>query len=1384
MQACALVMMVVSWSLSGASTDFGQKVIADVQPSAKPELPIEFIKFENFSKSLKSRPYSTRYKSRESNGLDSLSQLTYDEGPLTSIVAPPVNFKPQIHEDDIEMLSDSDHQASEDQTQVDIERNSWPPSLERSDSVINNDDSGPHKRRVSSQAFRQRMRERLRQRQQKQAGQSNDGAVDASAPTKPAAAMRSRGRGSSTTSAKEDEQAGEQQEKLQPYQRLRSDSQRRGNGTFYAKHRGKERSPSSTTHSRGLRLRSRMTTSSTTPSNFLEATQIPISISTTLSTLEFNTEPVEIIKASPIDSLTMKLKGPVDEFVPASGPVKFEDIFSEFQSKIREGRITRRPQTSSQRNQVIAPEVPIVTVAIPTKVSSNQNVNSLTVTNHPTIPQPTVSKVSTSTSKTNIHPASRLRNTALSVGPSFPASGDTRQPLRYPKTVSNFIMKLSPHEIILNQEDYDRNECGTIDKDSDCGPNYGAVKTHILESTRDIIKQNENGSKEKVQLQPFREVTTSLFTRSTTPPPADSGHSRGNIRASESLYRNDVSSASAATGWHKRRPAVEQSGESSGVNGEKLKSPTPSIDFHASSSHRPAIFSTFDHFLKMHGVTESTFNAQTSQSDKSFPTAVSFQNSYMGDVGHLLLPEKNSEPFNPLSLNDHPNSIRSSKSAIALADLTHNKLGADYKIHDHDLFFRTPASLAKTTTTFAPPATVPRVKSQSPKNTRVSDLPFDYSPQYNNDIGNPFIQQYSHSDQTSINSHPNSLSLTKTENFIQEPSLPKATPLRTATLSAESFQQTKHRQYPVGGREDLHHQVSHSPVEPAFITHQKKVQTASFPEPNMVLRSQAGNSKQIPNTRTHFKAVLVEDGKDDTITFNHPTNFHKYSNVFHRDPFNGNRHQDITNSIIHVKPSNARPARLRPLPRNPRASVGRLPRGPNTQDNFRIPRPRNQGNIRLNGFMMPPPKRTKSRSNLKPRPIANNRNKINRIPDNFDHQESRDSNVIIPPPHRSPFIRTSQLNAGGHKLREKIKFTQNTMRPSGAPLSPNYSVILPQNHQPRYPQQRHELTLNSRLPTTSPPARLQLPSSLSVPGRNARHSPFKTHTNFNLNHPQTAPSQKIQAHVHKNSNYHSHHNSQTYPPTIKPNFTVYKNTFGPKSFTEPKSLPKPFDESTRQHNSFFHRQPTASSSHVYNVREDLEPKTHNDISLEAISQPLPHQMLLKTSHSKMAESHVSLLKNLQFGINGEPLDVWIPMKSDRTLKLVGRGQTPLLGRASLEPSNTVPIRVRHNLVARSAAEEDVMQTGESMSVPAYAVKDVLDGDKDFDYNDYDEVLDRQEEPQAASSTEEEVVDPKPVEESEDYADDEVEPRGDQDNVVQEDELEDDEADVLHEDDDE
>ena len=45
-----------------------------------------------------------------------------------------------------------------------------------------------------------------------------------------------------------------------------------------------------------------------------------------------------------------------------------------------------------------------------------------------------------------------------------------------------------------------------------------------------------------------------------------------------------------------------------------------------------------------------------------------------------------------------------------------------------------------------------------------------------------------------------------------------------------------------------------------------------------------------------------------------------------------------------------------------------------------------------------------------------------------------------------------------------------------------------------------------------------------------------------------------------------------------------------------------------------------------------------------MSQPLPKE-IMQGRGKKMPESHRSMLKSLKYGINGEPLDVWIPIRS-------------------------------------------------------------------------------------------------------------------------------------------
>lgn len=88
-------------------------------------------------------------------------------------------------------------------------------------------------------------------------------------------------------------------------------------------------------------------------------------------------------------------------------------------------------------------------------------------------------------------------------------------------------------------------------------------------------------------------------------------------------------------------------------------------------------------------------------------------------------------------------------------------------------------------------------------------------------------------------------------------------------------------------------------------------------------------------------------------------------------------------------------------------------------------------------------------------------------------------------------------------------------------------------------------------------------------------------------------------------------------------------------------------------------------------------------------------------------------------------------------------------------SSSVPgARVAVSLGRPSRETTGRALSSQSVAVPVFGhneMKDVLDGDAPFDYNDYDELIDRQDEPHAASSREELSVAP-PEKEPAEYAD--------------------------------
>ena len=402
----------------------------------------------------------------------------------------------------------------------------------------------------------------------------------------------------------------------------------------------------------------------------------------------------------------------------------------------------------------------------------------------------------------------------------------------------------------------------------------------------------------------------------------------------------------------------------------------------------------------------------------------------------------------------------------------------------------------------------------------------------------------------------------------------------------------------------------------------KIIETTTFFPPEILVQTHRDVQNSIA-TKSHFKAVLLEGANK------HPNN-----KLQSHIPAGRSKNSQITAlNINNDFWQNNRHTRSRPTNRNFNSGRGNI-RVINAPSNIRIMKPlqnRANGNARspvLMPFMKPPPRRRNH-----PQPIPFDiRNARNRPNDMLNGQETRTHMVLANPNLR--FIRTGQFNAGGHKRRDNLKLKNQVAKQLNTNMIPPASTVPTRNtmkpqpfHNFRHSLNRPQIVMNSRPPITSLPVNHQMHPNKSI--RNSRHS-----NQFNVPHlnsveqkfPRTRNLDKNKL-THHESSGHLIRNGHMFPTQkVKNNLAKTVSPFN--------NLPN---------RPFFERHPIQSSSHVYSSPADEH--KHRDTELSGISQPLPHQILLKTSNSKMAESHVSLLKNLQFGVHGEPLDVWIPMNA-------------------------------------------------------------------------------------------------------------------------------------------
>ena len=389
--------------------------------------------------------------------------------------------------------------------------------------------------------------------------------------------------------------------------------------------------------------------------------------------------------------------------------------------------------------------------------------------------------------------------------------------------------------------------------------------------------------------------------------------------------------------------------------------------------------------------------------------------------------------------------------------------------------------------------------------------------------------------------------------------------------------------------------------------------------PNDFLPPISQEDKQMP-VRTHFKAVLLDDSSIISKPAVKPD-----SNLWNTSNRQSSTPQFNEGLLLPAR----RPVRTRPFYRSPLLGRNNLLRQTSNSVTSILPRGNLFSSPSLSRMMNPPPLKQRNRrvnNRGSGKRNKNFRNAMNFNKDMLHGAETRNNVFSLP---TASFIRTGQYNAGGHlvtdKSRRKDLPSGNTGHLSTYPTSKRPFASASNLHTPHSTRNRPQIVLNSRPPITSVPSHLRFnnfspPSSRGGRQNSIFNSPKPSRT------PRLNPTQSFQTIVFETPKEDS--------VPEKQGSSLINSIQEGRGF---KSPPR------KEKSSRFSHRPTGS--HVYGNAKD---SFRNADELNGISQPLPHQTLLKSSHNKMAESHVSLLKNLQFGVNGEPLDVWIPMKRDKS----------------------------------------------------------------------------------------------------------------------------------------
>lgn len=474
-------MLLMMATVCSTSAEFGEKL--------EPEDQVQTHRLAGTDSTRREpRRYSTRYKSDDSQDIDKVN--LHD---MTTVVVAPKLFE-----------NEAQHSVNYEQgIKIHELQESVSTTSKPKDELLRSPTTEIHQG-LNSNGLRYRHRPRSREIEKQKNTPTKDGKLDEiSLENGNEERFTRRGVKNNGNNKRQPNEANEYEDKRQllPYGRLRTTPSRRSNETIQSRWQGHERLPQSFTNSRQLRLRSRQATSAPTTESSKVIAPIQEGRRNKLpdnnNAKDGNDLTENIFRSLIPDKENVK---------SGDDSVKFADLLLNFQNHKSHVKVTKRPLPTAQSLILTLP--PIISTT-PTTSMVQDKLKELTssVTMRSTenyfLPSLPVSEF--------ISPTAHIRSTVYQFGPSFSAIEHTKDSSEKPSLNKDLFIdnhkQFKTQQFHLDAQQLRENfkhfrktgnaYCAGLstDQQKECEMRTGRLPTHILESTRDIIKQAETEKK-------------------------------------------------------------------------------------------------------------------------------------------------------------------------------------------------------------------------------------------------------------------------------------------------------------------------------------------------------------------------------------------------------------------------------------------------------------------------------------------------------------------------------------------------------------------------------------------------------------------------------------------------------------------------------------------------------------------------------------------------------------------------------------------------------------------------------------------------------------------------------------------------------------------------